>query len=221
MSSIFDIFRERGIIKEAEDDVANQAADAAQPDDTAPAADDTATDNTTTDDANNDDTQNNDNNNADDDFNIDTSLDTDTGVGDAGGDDAGGDSSSGSVESIDGGEVNKYNTNMFACLTAEEQKIKIKELKHQFQTIYDSICEMLRRINDYPVDEINIAIITRTSNALFELKQYIGDYIIYEFPQKSFYDNDVMLNRFLLVVSTLGNTLDKYCNKVEKELEDK
>lgn len=215
MSSIFDIFRERGIIREAEGD--DQADAAAQPDGTADVnTDDTATDTDTAADTNTD--------NTDDDFNIDTSLDMDTDNSgtDGGSTDSGADTStSGEVDNpIDGGEVNKYNTNMFITLTAEEQKIKIKELKNQYQTVYDSISEMLDRINNMDTDESNLAIISRISGALFDLRKFIGDYIIYEFPQKSFYDNDVMFNRFLLVISTLGKTLDKYNSKLEKDQED-
>lgn len=214
--SIFDVLREEGVLREADGDE-TAAADTQQPAaDPAPA--DTETQDTTTDtEAPTDDNAGNDDN-----FDIDTSLDMgDDSMG--GSDDSGtDDSSSGGDNTANSGtdeEVNKYNTNMFAMLTAEEQKIKLIEQKKLYQSMYDSIMELLNRVNDFDTDETNLVIISRISNTLFDLKRYIADYIIYDIPIKSYYDNEVMYNRFLAVINSISVVIDKYDRKLEKDEE--
>ncbi len=202
MASIFDIFREEGILKEAgEDDNQDQNAPAEE----APANDDAGTDDV-----------------GGDDFDIDASLDgEDTGDDEAspdGGeedtttDDAGSDS----AESGDD-EVNDDNTDIFAALTAEEQQIKIKELKNLFQGLYSSCDEISERINNLEIDEENIHITTRLSYAMYDLKRYISEYLISVFPKKSYVENDIAFNRFLSVVQSITTILDKYRKKLEKD----
>lgn len=215
--SIFDVLREEGVLREADGDE-TAAADTQQPAaDPAPA--DTETQDTTTDtEAPTDDNAGNDDN-----FDIDTSLDMgDDGMGgsdDSGTDDSSSDNGDNTANSGTDEEVNKYNTNMFAMLTAEEQKIKLIEQKKLYQSMYDSIMELLNRVNDFDTDETNLVIISRISNTLFDLKRYIADYIIYDIPIKSYYDNEVMYNRFLAVINSISVVIDKYDRKLEKDEE--
>ena len=199
--SIFDVLREEGVLREADED---QAAAAEEQ----PAADTTAPDTNT-------DTQTDDTNNTDANFNIDTSLDINDTSSDMGtGEDDGDTAEAGNDE-----EINPYNTNMFAALSAEEQKIKLIEQKKLYQTLYDSIVELLNRLNTFDTDESNMVIISRVSNTLFDLKGYVSDYILYDIPIKSYYDNEVMYNRFLAVINSIASVVDKYDKKLEKDEE--
>lgn len=213
--SIFDVLRKEGVLKEADEET-TQAADTQQP------AADTATDAPADTETQADATTDADTNDAD--FNIDTSLDMgDDNMG--GGDDTGSEDTSGSTNdnTADSGtdeEINPYNTNMFAALSAEEQKIKLIEQKKLYQTMYDSIVELLNRINSFDTDETNLVIVSKISNTLFDLKRYIADYIIYDIPIKSYYDNEVMYNRFLSVINSIANVIDKYDKKLEKDEEN-
>ena len=209
--SIFDVLREEGVLREADED---QAAAAEEQ----PAADTAAPDTNT-------DTQTDDTNNTDADFNIDTSLDiNDTGSdmgggGDDGSMDSGSSSNGDTAEAGNDEEINPYNTNMFAALSAEEQKIKLIEQKKLYQTLYDSIVELLNRLNTFDTDESNMVIISRVSNTLYDLKGYVSDYILYDIPIKSYYDNEVMYNRFLAVINSIASVVDKYDKKLEKDEE--
>ena len=161
---------------------------------------------------------------ADTDFNIDTSLDindtgSDMGGGDNGSMDTGSSSNGDTAEAGNDEELNPYNTNMFAALSAEEQKIKLIEQKKLYQTLYDSIVELLNRLNTFDTDESNMVIISRVSNTLYDLKGYVSDYILYDIPIKSYYDNEVMYNRFLAVINSIANVVDKYDKKLEKDEE--
>lgn len=208
--SIFDILREQGVLKEAEGEDDNN---------------DTSAEASTTDN-NEADTneESSDDNNTDDDFDIDASLDDgeDEGGEDTAGDDSmdspSEDSSSGGETSGDGDEeVNDDNTDIFSSLSAEEQQIKIKELKSLFQQMYTSCDEILDRINNLEFTEDNIPIMSRITYSLLDLKKYISEYIISVFPRKSYIENDIAFNRFLMILNSVKDILEKYKKKSDKD----
>jgi len=180
--------------------------------------DGTADDNT--DDAGEDDTADD---NADEDMGNDGDFDVDTSIdGDDGGDDTTDDTTSG--DDLGGGgdmgsdeEVNPKNTNIFSTLTKEEQAIKIKELKKQYNDLYIYISDMLEKVNGISPDEDNLEAIYRITSALYDLRKNIGDYIKSIFALKSYIENDISYNRYLVIVQSIVNTI----NTVAEEMEEK
>ncbi len=204
--SIFDVLREEGILKEADGD--DQATTEPGP----PAADtpqDSPSDN------------NSDTGEDDDNFDIDTSLDDSEGDTD----DMNSDTSSEDSSSSDTGdtsddsdeEVNDDNTDIFTSLTAEEQQIKIKELKDLFQNMYTSCDEILDRLNNLQFTEDSIPVMNRLTYSIYDLKKYIQEYITSVFPRKSYIENDIAFNRFLMILNTIKDILSRYKTKAEKD----
>lgn len=178
--------------------------------------------------------------NIDDDFDIDTSLD-DVGSENPG-DDQGGspDDSTGEVPSdgsdLGGGpnagnapagdDVNmdeeepvESNTDIFASLTAEEQKIKIRELKNLFGNLYSSCDEILSRIDKLDVNEDNLDSLSRISSTIYDMKIYISDYLNMVFPTKSYIENDVVFVRFLTIIKSITEILDDIGKKYKRDVE--
>lgn len=158
----------------------------------------------------------------DEDFNIDTNLadsDQDTESDTSGDEDSGStepDTSS-STSDINNDEPIKANTDIFSSLSAEEQQIKIKELKRLFNTLYCSCDDTLVKINNIDTDENSIEIVTRLSSTIYNLKIYITDYITNLFSSKSYIENDVAFNRFLSILnSVLAVINDLVANNEEK-----
>ena len=222
--TIFDILEESDelkVIKEAPED-GDEGSDAGAGD--AP-AEDTGADDAGGDDANTgdnaDDIGDTDNEDMgdDEDFDVDTSLDDDGSGDDAGGDDSDMDSGGGGGDF--GGdseeEVNPKNTNIFSTLTAEEQTIKISELKKLYNDLYIYISDMLGKINDINPDEDNLEAIYRVTSGLYELKQNIAHYIKNIFPIKSYIENDIAYNRYLVIIRSITNVM----NIVASEMEEK
>ena len=209
--SIYDFLRE------AEgDDTSNDAggAEANAPTD-ANAGEDNTADDTVTNDAGGDDQD-------DDEFNMDASLDDeggedgDTGTDDSA-DDLGSDSGSDDTGSPGGDEeAVDSNTSIFDSLTAEEQQIKIKELKDQYKELYSSTDDLIDRLSNFCVDENNYHVINRIIDALRKIREYLEDYFIYTFPTKSYIENDIMYNEFLYIISRISSTLEKFSKKVEE-----
>ena len=193
--TIFDILNEA-----PEDGAAEANADAAAdtggndaPADDAATGDDNA--DTTTDDTNNtDDDMGN-----DEDFDVDTSMDTGGDTGDE--------------------EVNPKNTDIFSTLTKEEQAIKIKELKKLYNNLYIYISDMLGKVNDISPDEDNQESIYRITAALYDLKDNIAQYIENIFPIKSYIENDVAYNRYLLIIKSITNVMNVVASEMEEKVQ--
>ena len=208
--SIFDILREQGVLKEAEGD--ENTSDEAS----------TTDNNNEADNGENNETGEEDMAGGNDDFDIDASLDD--------GDDGGENPESSPSDSDDGGsgsdsagsdnsdeEVNDDNTDIFSSLSAEEQQIKIKELKGLYQQMYTSCDELLDRINNLEFTEDSLPIMTRITYALYDLKKYISEYIISIFPRKSYIENDIAFNRFLMILNSVKDILCRYQKKSERD----
>ena len=209
--SIFDILREQGVLKEAEGD--ENTSDGAS----------TTDNNNEADNGEDNETGEEDIAGGDDDFDIDASLDdgedggensdsspSDSDDGGSGSDSAGGDNNSDE-------EVNDDNTGIFSSLSAEEQQIKIKELKGLYQQMYTSCDELLDRINNLEFTEDSLPIMTRITYALYDLKKYISEYIISIFPRKSYIENDIAFNRFLMILNSVKDILCRYQKKSERD----
>ena len=149
---------------------------------------------------------------ADDDFSIDTDLDDggdDADTGEEGGDtqDFGNDDTGGTGEGTDDEPV-EANTDMFGSLSAEEQVVKIAQLKQQYANLYDSCDSILEKINNVESNETTIIPVSRISASINDLKGFIMDYLYQEFANKSYYENDVMFNRFLTIFKSVSNILE-------------
>lgn len=225
--TIFDILDESDnldIIKEAPED-GEGGTNAGNNNDDSPAEDtsnDTGDDNANTgDDADNNDTGNDEDMGEDEDFDVDTNIDDGDTGDDSGSDsdsDLGNDTSGGD---FDGGEeeVNPKNTNIFSTLSAEEQAIKIAELKKIYNDLYIYISDMLGKINDINPNEDNIEAIYRVTSALYSLKTNIADYIKNIFPLKSYIENDVAYNRYLIIVRSITNIMNMVASEMEEKVQ--
>ena len=162
-----------------------------------------------------------------DDFDIDKTLDDEDGGDDDGmWDDMGGtdDPDTSTTDTTTTGDEEdepvEANTDMFASLSAEEQRIKISELKKQFGALYSSIDDTLVKINNTETDENNIEVVQKITDVLVTTKRYIMDYLTVHFPAKSFLENDIMYNRFLSIVFSISNVLEEMGKIIHKDDED-
>ena len=124
-------------------------------------------------------------------------------------------------EELEGDEEIEANTDIFASLTAEEQQIKIKELKNLYSNLYSSCDDILERINKLDINEDNLETISRISTSLYDVKVYISDYLTMVFPTNSYVENDVTFVRFLTIIKSITEILDDIAKKFAKENEDK
>lgn len=113
------------------------------------------------------------------------------------------------------------NTDIFATLTEEEQKIKIMELKKLFENLYSSTDDVLEKINALDSNENNIEIMSRISQTIYSLRQYLNDYIINTFAEKSYIENDIAFNRFLSILHSVTSVLSDVAAKKNEKSDKK
>ena len=215
------------ILNEAPEDAAGGDANTTDTGgDDAAATDDAATGDDNADTANDDAGDADDTMGNDEDFDVDTNIDDDTGEGggDDTGDDMGSEDSSMDSDMGSGGdtgdeEVNPKNTDIFSTLTKEEQAIKIKELKKLYNNLYIYISDMLGKVNDISPDEDNQESIYRITSALYDLKQNIAQYIENIFSIKSYIENDIAYNRYLLIIKSITNVMNIVASEMEEKVQ--
>ena len=122
--------------------------------------------------------------------------------------DSGGDSFGSSSDDKED-EVKKGNTDLFASLTAEEQAIKISELKRLYNDLYTSTDDMIYKLNSMTFENVDPRIIVRVQSQMEELRRIIQDYIISSFPIKTYYENDVQYSIFLSMFTTIRGVFDE------------
>jgi hypothetical protein len=164
----------------------------------------------------------------DDDFDIDTNID-DPGE-DSGGDDDGGDTDTGSDSgsSLGGGsdneeadgndEANKANTDIFDSLSAEEQVIKIMELKNQYRNLYKSIDDIVDKLQSIDIDEDELEAMSRTTKILNDLKSDISYYFAHIFSSKSYIENDIKYTEFLVIANSASKVIEEIAARKAKRI---
>ena len=167
----------------------------------------------------------------DEDFDIDTSLDGDEEEG--GGEEGEGEAPPEEAPAQDQGggegeEPVQANTDIFATLSAEEQQIKLSELKKLYKDMYSAVSDLIHRVDDMDLDENIMEPMTRISDVLHRLQDSIADYFNNLFNIRSYFENDVKYNEFLLVlnqtttiVDDLAKSREKVIGKDSPNLEDK
>ena len=173
---------------------------------------------------------------SDDDLDLDVNLDDapDPTGDNTGGDDTGDDTTSGDDTGSDSGggysssepadnpeEAKKGNTDIFTSLTAEEQSIKIMELKKLYNEMYTSIDDLLDKLDDIALEDINPHVIIRITSQMTELRRILQDYIINSFPIKTYYENDVNYSIFLNMFATLRGVFDEIYKERERNRDKK
>lgn len=117
-------------------------------------------------------------------------------------------------------EVKKGNTDLFSSLTAEEQSIKIMELKRLYNDLYTAFDDLVIKLDDIAMEDIDPRIIARITSQMEELRRILQDYIINQFNLKTYYENDVQYSIFLNMFTTIRGVFDEV-SKYQKQNTDK
>ncbi len=174
---------------------------------------------------NNDTTANTDND-SDLDINLDDNLDDTTGEG--GGSDSSSSLDSGSSDNQGGDpnasvdtEAKRKDRELFDSLTPQEQKMKTVELKRLYMDLYDNCDQISEKFEVLGVefDDLSPAI-TAAISSLFELKNLISTHLLYLFDAKTYYENDIQYNQFLLALNKIKLITDDMVHAHKEEIED-
>lgn len=109
------------------------------------------------------------------------------------------------------------NTDIFSSLSAEEQRVKISELKKQYNQLYSYCSEIMDKVGNINMSEDNYKEVNNAIELVYSLRLYILEYFTNVFDKKSFIENDIVFNRCLEILNSVSLILNKEIKKIENE----
>ena len=103
---------------------------------------------------------------------------------------------------------------IFKDLTPDQVDLKHKELKNNFMELYDSTSTIVDRVNQIPSDERFTQTISFVSKQLSDLRTMVSDYMNNVYSTKSYMENAMNYNRFLVTLNGINDILEE----INKEL---
>lgn len=98
---------------------------------------------------------------------------------------------------------------IFDNLTDEEKKLKIKDLKELYVTVYKKCGSITELLADVKKDEETIQIVEYISNTLLDLKHYVDDYLNDIFDSKTYVENLAQLQKYIMIFNAISKVFDQ------------
>ena len=137
--------------------------------------------------------------------------------GEDGGDDGGSTDTGGGDGSVQADDNRGMESEIFKDLTQDQIDIKHQELKDNFSKIYDTTSTLIDRINDIPTNDTYMASINFISNQLADLRQMVTDYMNNVYSTKSYMENSINYNKFLMTLKGINDILDEIYKQLGKD----
>jgi hypothetical protein len=125
---------------------------------------------------------------------------------DGGGDDDYGDDAGGGE---DDDQIKQLEDELFSKFNSAQINIMSKELKTNFTKIFEMTDDLIDRINDIPKVMSHIKIIEFVSNKLAEIRDMVSDYVYYTFDTKSYVENKIAYEKFMLIIRQINEIIAK------------
>ena len=122
--------------------------------------------------------------------------------------DNGSDSSS-EVDNGNTSELQSAENKLFADLSPEQMAIKNRELKQKFIDIYKTTSYILYKFTSVPKSSFNNKSIVFVVNKLNKLRDIVFDYISETFFTKTYIENSIMLQEFIVTLNTINNIISE------------
>lgn len=127
--------------------------------------------------------------------------------------------SSSEVDNGNNSELQSAENKLFADLTPDQMTIKNRELKQKFIDVYKTTSYILYRFNSVPKSSFNNKSIMFVVNKLNKLRDIVFDYISETFFTKTYIENSIMLQEFIVTLNTINNIIGEL--QIEFEGENK
>lgn len=119
-------------------------------------------------------------------------------------------------ESREQGELQSLEDDLFKDLSPEQMNIKLLEIKKQYLEVYTTITDILSRTNKIPKTTENIKVLEFVTNKLMELKELVQFYLSNTFDTKTYTENLVNYQQYLVVLNTVNRLLKEINTKKGK-----
>ena len=113
-------------------------------------------------------------------------------------------------------EIQSLEDNLFKDLTPEQMSIKQIELKQQYIDLFDSISDIISRVNKVTKTTDNANIIEFVTNKMSELKDLVHFYLNNTYATKSYIENTMNYQQYILILNTINKMLKEIIPKTGK-----
>lgn len=182
---------------------------------------DTQSDNNQAEETNNDQNNEDQQQDTDEDYSINTDEDKsqtdDTGEGE-GNDTDTDNSSNDNTQSSEPEEENELDKELFDNLTDDEKKRKVNTLKKLYIDLYSKCNALIEKFNQMSEGDQDLQEVSkRVLKIIYDLKEYISYYVLNIFDNKSYLENDINFNRYLLILNGVKDAVGDIAKSKEKE----
>ena len=120
-------------------------------------------------------------------------------------------------ETTDGkSEIQSLEDDLFKDLTPEQMTIKQIELKQQYIDLFDSISDIVSRVNKITKTTDNNNIIEFVTNKMAELKDLVHFYLNNTYTTKTYIENTMNYQQYILILNTINKMLKEIIPKTDK-----
>lgn len=105
-------------------------------------------------------------------------------------------------------EEDQSESQLYDTLTDDQKKIRILQLKIDFQNLYKEADSVLNAINSIPKTEDDIETLRRLIETLNNVKKYVLDYVTSTFDKTTYLDNNQVYIKFIEVFRTIRRVID-------------
>lgn len=109
-------------------------------------------------------------------------------------------------------DIKRQEEEMYADMSPEQLDIMHRELKSRFIDIYNICTNTIERLSAVHVSEDNVSTLEYISRTLSTTKDMIVDYIDNIYKSKSYIENNVNYNKYLVIINAVNKMLESIDN---------
>jgi len=110
-------------------------------------------------------------------------------------------------------EIQSLEDNLFKDLTPEQMAIKQIELKQQYIDLFDSISDIVSRVNKITKTTDNTNVIEFVTNKMIELKELVHYYLNSTYNTKTYIENTMNYQQYILILNAINKMLKEIIPK--------
>ena len=111
-------------------------------------------------------------------------------------------------------DIKRQEEEMYSNMSPEQLDIMHRELKSRFIDIYNLCTNAIERLSAVHVSEDNVSTLEYISRTLSTTKDMIVDYIDNIYKSKSYIENNVNYNKYLVIINAVNKMLESIDNDV-------
>lgn len=111
-------------------------------------------------------------------------------------------------------DIKRQEEEMYSNMSPEQLDIMHRELKSRFIDIYNICTNTIERLSAVHVSEDNVSTLEYISRTLSTTKDMIVDYIDNIYKSKSYIENNINYNKYLVIINAVNKMLESIDNDV-------